>query len=113
MLKDRPQTRRTFAGGAVKWHAAIGGYRIVCRVVIREDEPTVVSVVENGQSVEQQELEAGASSRHVEEAALLLRRRYEPRIAAIAKRTWRFGRSACLTTSWAPRTPSPEDPAAA
>ena len=113
MLKDRPQTSHILDGGTVAWHAEIGDYRIICTVVRQAGEPSVVSVVENGQYVEREELVAGASASEVDEAALLLRQRHEPRIAGIAKRAWRFGRSACLTTSWAPRTPATEDPAAA
>ena len=113
MPRNRPQTSRPIEEGALAWHAEIGDYRIICTVAIGTDEPSVVSVVENGHHVERQELVAGAPASEVEEAALLLRQRYEPRIAGVAKRAWRFGRNACLTTSWAPRTPAPEDPAAA
>ncbi len=115
MLTDAPQTTQTLddEGVIVAWHAAIGDYRIICTIVMRAGEPSVVSVVENGQHLEREELVVGASEGEVEEAALLLRQRYEPRIEGVAKRTWRFGRNACLTTSWAPRTPTPEDPPAA
>ena len=96
------------------WLAAIGcDYRIICAIVTRTGKAPLVSVVENGQSLEQQELVAGASTGEVEAPALRLRQQYEPRIAGVAKRTWRFGRGACLTTSWSPRVPSPEDPPAA
>ena len=113
MLTDGSQTSHTLDGGTVAWHAAIGGYQIVCTVVARVAMPSVVSVVENGRHVERQELGVGASASEVDQAALLLRQRYEPRIAGIAKRAWRFGQNACLTTSCPPRTPSPEDPDAA
>lgn len=113
MLRDGSQTSQTLDGGTVAWRAAIGGYQIVCTMVVRAGKPSVVSVVENGQYVERQELDVGVSASEVDRAALLLRQRYEPRIAGIAKRAWRFGRNACLTTSWAPQTPSPEDPDAA
>ena len=113
MLRAGPQTGQTPDGGTVAWHAAIGGYQIACTIVVQAGEPSVVSVVENGQHVERHELGVDASASEVDQAALRLRQRYEPKIAGIAERAWRFGQSACLTTSWAPRTPSPEDPDAA
>ena len=113
MLIDAPQTSQALEEGTVAWHAAIGDYRIICTIVRRAGEPSVVSVVENGQHLDRQLLADDASAEEAEEAALLLQKQYEPRIAGIAKRTWRFGRNACLTTSWTPRTPTPDDPAAA
>lgn len=68
---------------------------------------------ENGLSLEEQELIDTASSDEVEAAVVSLRQQYEPRISEVARRAWRFGRNACLTTSWCPREPSPDDPAAA
>ena len=52
MLKSRSQTSQTSTGGAVAWHAAIGGYWIICTIVILETDSAVVSVVENDQYVE-------------------------------------------------------------
>ena len=106
-------TDQQLDGDAVAWRAAIGDYRIFCTVVTRPGRAPVLSVVENGQSLEEEELIDAATSDEVEAAVVSLRRQYEPRISEVARRAWRFGRNACLTTSWCPRVPSPDDPAAA
>lgn len=109
MPKDEAQTAQSHEGATVAWHAAIGDYRIICTIVPRSGEASTVSVVENGERLEHQELATGEA----EQAALRLRHEYEPRITGVAKRVWRFGRDACLTTSWYPVVKPPEDPAAA
>lgn len=109
MSEDEAQSTQTHDGATVAWHAAIGDYRIICTIVPRSDEASTVSVVENGERLEDQELATGEA----EQAALRLRHEYEPRITGVAKRVWRFGRDACLTTSWYPVVKPPEDPAAA
>ena len=106
-------TDQPLDGDAVAWHAAIGDYRIICTVVTRPGRAPILSVVENGLRLEEQELIDAASSDEVEAAVVSLRQQYEPRISEVARRAWRFGRNACLTTSWCPRVPSPDDPAAA
>ena len=86
MFKAGSQTGQTPDGGTVAWHAAIGGYQIACTIVVQAGEPSVVSVVENGEHVERHELGVDASASEVDQATLRLRQRYEPRVAGIAKR---------------------------
>jgi hypothetical protein len=113
LLCSKTHLRRAKSLMGAPWRGTPKSVTTELSVQVRQaGEPSVVSVVENGQYVEREELVAGASASEVDEAALLLRQRHEPHIAGIAKRAWRFGRSACLTTSWAPRTPAPEDSAA-
>ena len=52
MLKSRSQCSLTSTGGTVAWHATIGGYGIICTIVILEIASAAVSVVEIGQHVE-------------------------------------------------------------
>jgi len=52
MLKSRSQCSLTSTGGIVAWHAMIGGYGIICTIVILEIASAAVSVVEIGQHVE-------------------------------------------------------------
>lgn len=113
MRGNGTQADRPLDGGAVAWHAAIGDYRIMCTVKSRPGSAPILSVVENGRHLAQQELVEGASGDDVEAAVVSLRQQYEPRISHVARRAWRHGRNACLTTSWYPREPSPDDSSAA
>ena len=109
MREDEMQSTQTLDAGTVAWYAAVGGYRIVCTIATSSGGASTVSVVENGERLEHQELATGEA----DQEALRLRHEYEPRITGVAKRVWRFGRDACLTTSWLPRVKPPEDPPAA
>ena len=97
---DGEQTDHPLGGGTVAWHAAIGNYRITCSLVERSAEVLVLSVAEKGETLQVQELAARASATDVHDAALRLREQYIPRILNAAKRQWRLGGIACLTTSW-------------
>ena len=83
----------------VMWHASIGSYRIVCSVTRHRGEPSAVTVLENGQMIAQEKLAAGMSPAGAREVAQRLSEQYAPRVISVANRTWRFGGTACLTTS--------------
>jgi hypothetical protein len=99
MDNDGEQANLSIGSESVMWHASIGCYRIVCSVTLHRGEPSAVTVFENGQMITQEELAAGLSPAGVREVAQRLSERYAPRVISVANQTWRFGGTACLTTS--------------
>ena len=99
MENDGEQVIPVIGSEAVMWHASIGSYRIVCSVTGHRGEPSAVTVLENGQMIAQEELAAGVSPAGAREVAQRLSEEYAPRVISVANRTWRFGGTACLTTS--------------
>ena len=99
MNNDGEQENRSIGSESVMWHASIGSYRIVCSVMLHHGEPSAVTVFENGQMIAQEELAAGLSPAGAREVAQRLSEQYAPRVINMANRTWRFGGTACLTTS--------------
>ena len=78
----------------------VGEGMVAYSVVERTPESSTVSVIANGRTLDSQKLAGAVSSAGVREAAHGLRQRYLPQVSDVAKRIWRVGGTACLTTSW-------------
>ncbi len=92
----------------VVWHATVGTYRLECVSSAPSPSATVVSVVENDVPIEQHDLPHSASSDEVRDLADRLRTQHLSRAIESARRRWRGGSDACLTTGPVPPDPAPD-----
>ena len=92
----------------VVWHATVDAYRLECVSSVPSPSATVVSVVENDVTIEQHDLPHSASSDEVRELADRLWTQHLSRAIESARRRWRGGSDACLTTGRVPPDPAPD-----
>ena len=92
----------------VVWHATVGTYRLECVSSAPSPSATVVSVVENDVPIEQHDLPHSASSDEVGDLADRLWAQHLSRAIESARRRWRGGSDACLTTGRVPPDPAPD-----